>query len=124
MTYREAGEARTAIGSGFVHLGVTPGSTIGIYSINSVGESETPFCISSVFFFLKPPFYIFFSLSLSLYLFFKFQTFFLSSYRVGSGRCWSPCLWQYFCPSIRHIRTRYSPIHSQPCRTLCHCMLC
>jgi long-subunit acyl-CoA synthetase (AMP-forming) len=38
MTYREAGEARTAIGSGLVHLGVTPGSTIGIYSINSVGK--------------------------------------------------------------------------------------
>jgi long-subunit acyl-CoA synthetase (AMP-forming) len=37
ITYREAGEARTAIGSGLVHLGVTPGSTIGIYSINSVG---------------------------------------------------------------------------------------
>ena len=40
VTYREAGEARTAIGSGLVHLGVTPGSTVGIYSINSVGKSK------------------------------------------------------------------------------------
>lgn len=38
VTYREAGEARTAIGSGLVYLGVTPGSTVGIYSINSVGK--------------------------------------------------------------------------------------
>ena len=38
MSYKEAGEARTAIGAGMVHLGIQPGSMVGIYSINSVGE--------------------------------------------------------------------------------------
>lgn len=36
MSYKEVGEARTAIGAGLLHLGVSPGSTVGIYSINCV----------------------------------------------------------------------------------------
>ncbi|KAK9816781.1 hypothetical protein WJX72_005028 [[Myrmecia] bisecta] len=34
MTYGEAGEARTNIGSGLLHLGLAPGATVGLYSIN------------------------------------------------------------------------------------------
>ncbi|KAH0927809.1 hypothetical protein HID58_020065 [Brassica napus] len=34
MTYGEVGTARTAIGSGLVHHGITMGSTVGIYFIN------------------------------------------------------------------------------------------
>ena len=36
MTYAESGEARTAIGSGLLHLGVPLGAHVGIYSINCV----------------------------------------------------------------------------------------
>ncbi|KAK9835226.1 hypothetical protein WJX81_007254 [Elliptochloris bilobata] len=35
MTYAEAGEARTAIGSGLLHYGLTPGAAVGLYSVNS-----------------------------------------------------------------------------------------
>lgn len=38
MSYKEAGETRTAIGSGLLQLGVNPGSNVGLYSINCVGE--------------------------------------------------------------------------------------
>ncbi|GAB4820224.1 hypothetical protein N2152v2_007270 [Parachlorella kessleri] len=34
MTYREAGEVRSAIGSAMVQLGVPPGSMVGLYSVN------------------------------------------------------------------------------------------
>ena len=34
QTYKEAGEARTAIGSGLIHLGVPSGARVGIYSVN------------------------------------------------------------------------------------------
>jgi hypothetical protein len=37
MSYREAAEARTAIGSGLAHLGLPPGAMVGVYSINCVG---------------------------------------------------------------------------------------
>ena len=40
ITYREVGEARTAIGSGLMHLGVPSSSGVGIYSVNCVGEFE------------------------------------------------------------------------------------
>jgi long-chain acyl-CoA synthetase len=34
QTYAECGEIRSAIGSGMVHLGIAPGSTVGLYSVN------------------------------------------------------------------------------------------
>ena len=37
MTYGEAGEARTAIGSGLLHFGLAPGATVGLYSVNCRG---------------------------------------------------------------------------------------
>ena len=36
ITYAQAGEARTAVGSGIVHLGIQPGMHVGIYSVNCV----------------------------------------------------------------------------------------
>ena len=36
-TYAEAGEARTAIGSGLLHFGLAPGATVGLYSVNCRG---------------------------------------------------------------------------------------
>jgi long-chain acyl-CoA synthetase len=41
MSYREVGEARTAIGSGLAQLGVPPGATVGLYGVNSVGARTT-----------------------------------------------------------------------------------
>ena len=41
LTYSQIGEARTALGSGMLHLGVQPGSHIGIYSVNCVEWSIT-----------------------------------------------------------------------------------
>ncbi|KAL4422662.1 hypothetical protein ABPG75_008859 [Micractinium tetrahymenae] len=34
-TYAEVGEVRSAIGSGMLHLGVPPGSSVGLYSVNT-----------------------------------------------------------------------------------------
>mmetsp|Transcript_3549 Transcript_3549/g.8031 ORF Transcript_3549/g.8031 Transcript_3549/m.8031 type:complete len:561 (-) Transcript_3549:609-2291(-) len=41
LTYSQIGEARTALGSGLLHLGVQPGSNVGIYSVNCVEWSIT-----------------------------------------------------------------------------------
>ena len=34
-------ETRTHIGSGLLHLGVKPGTTVGLYSVNHAGEGMT-----------------------------------------------------------------------------------
>ena len=46
-TLLQAGEARTAIGSGMLQYGITPGSSIGLYSINCRGAFQThcPSCM-------------------------------------------------------------------------------
>ena len=36
----QAGKARTAIGSGLVHFGISPGSKVGLYSINCRGGCD------------------------------------------------------------------------------------
>ena len=38
MRCLQAGDVRTAIGSGLLHLGLLPGATVGLYSINCRGE--------------------------------------------------------------------------------------
>ena len=38
MTFVECAERRTEIGSGLLHFGVKPGSTFGLYSVNSRGS--------------------------------------------------------------------------------------
>lgn len=37
MTYAQVAETRTHIGSGLLHLGIKPGSTVGLYSVNHTG---------------------------------------------------------------------------------------
>lgn len=41
LTFSQVGEARTAIGSGLLHLGIKPGTHVGIYSVNCVEWSIT-----------------------------------------------------------------------------------
>jgi long-subunit acyl-CoA synthetase (AMP-forming) len=37
MTYKEAATARTEIGSGLLHYGLSPGAAVGLYSVNCRG---------------------------------------------------------------------------------------
>ena len=41
LTFSQVGEARTALGSGLIHLGFRPGTHVGIYSVNCVEWSIT-----------------------------------------------------------------------------------
>lgn len=41
LTFSQVGEARTALGSGLIHLGFGPGTHVGIYSVNCVEWSIT-----------------------------------------------------------------------------------
>jgi long-chain acyl-CoA synthetase len=47
MTYAEAGEARTAIGSGLLHFGLGPGATVGLYSVNCRGALQGLRCTAA-----------------------------------------------------------------------------
>jgi long-chain acyl-CoA synthetase len=39
MTYSQAGDVRTALGSGLLQLGLQPKAGVGIYAINSRGKT-------------------------------------------------------------------------------------
>lgn len=39
MTYSEVSKARTDIGSGLLHFGLSSGCTMGLYSVNCRGEN-------------------------------------------------------------------------------------